>query len=851
VPELLRSRARIAGDDLEPLIAAIYGRSGKPFVAAPRTTVRQRLFRVRLQETNEADLRVVAELDEQSVAEEVTHLGVGFKRSYQEFLVASLPGASRMSSEELARQRDLDLSRLGEALGRALLPGAVGSSLAATIDRAAADGDSLLLAFEAAPSLLALPFEAARLPGGRIAALEPGVQVLRRQTGLSASPVDPQPGPLRILVAVGAPDEGQTGNVVLDYERELQTILNVIDHARQDGNAEVKILEVGYPDEVRRALLERSYHVLHVSGHGKTGVIELEDEDGRAVEVTPKDLADAIRASGRSLPLIFLASCLSGAGDSDTTGFAQGLLAQGIPLVLAMQTSVSDWYATRLAGAFYDYLSRMEVPLASRALALARQEVERERLEALARGERHVGFAAEYATPSLFAAGDESPLLDRALPQEEPTPEPPLPPVAKMPMLRMDELIGRRPALRRITGVLRDDERVTRSLGRRAGVLIRGIGGVGKSALAGRVMARLAADGWTAVARVGRWGLGELALSVGAQLVGGADPALHRIGDLLLKPELPDPVRLQQLQQLLASYRVLLVLDNFEDNLSLGGERFLDDTTGSVLVALLDAARSGKVLITCRYPVPNSEDWVADEHLGPLSVAETRKLFYRLHALTGEAPETLGLILRHIGGHPRLLEYLDAILRRGKGRLTTVTHRLRENASRLGLDPERLGGDLEQSLRDTLRLGAEDILLDQLIELVGTRPEDLAALHQCAAYALPVDIHGLAFALAGAREPTSEEVATTGASARRLIGTSLLTPLPEEQVWVHRWTAQELRQRLGVEEARECARRAGEYRAWRLSNVSHSLLDGVEAARRFLEAAAFDRAVEMARPILR
>ncbi|MEM8814349.1 MAG: tetratricopeptide repeat protein [Pseudomonadota bacterium] len=850
VPELLRPRARVASEDLDQLIDAIYGRSGKPTVSAPRANARERQFRIQLMETADASLRVVARLDEQVVAEETTQLGSGLQRSYQEFLATSLPITSRMQADEQARRRDQDLTRLGETLGKALLPGAVGSELAAAIDRAGVEGEQLRLVFEASPALLALPFEAAHLPDGRVAALEPGVQVLRCQSGVNGPEVIPQAGPLRILVAVGAPDEGQTENVVLDYERELQTILDVMDHARRYGNAEVKILEVGHPEEIRRALLERSYHVLHVSGHGRAGVIELEDEDGRAVEVTPKALADAIRASNRPFPLIFLAACLSGVGDSDTTSFAQGLLGQGVPMVLAMQTSVSDWYATRLAGAFYNTLSRMETPLASRALALARLDIEHERREALTRGEQAAGLAAEWATPALFAVPDEKPLLDRALPQEPIADKPPLPPVGAMPMLRMDELIGRRPALRRVAGVLRDDERLTNRLGRRAGVLIRGIGGVGKSALAGRVMARLADDGWTVVAIVGRWNLGELASSVGAQLFGSANQALEQIGRLLIEPELSDSVRFEKLQSLLASYRVLLVLDNFEDNLTLGGNRFLDDATGMLLAGLLEAANEGKILITCRYPIPDSDAWVADEHLGPLSAAETRKLFYRLHALTGAVPETLGLILRHIGGHPRMLEYVDAILRRGEARLPMVTRRLRENAKRLGLDPKQLGGDLEQSMRDALRVGAEDVLLDELIELVGAQPEDLEALHQCAAFALPVDVHGLAFALAGAEEPTADQVKAADASARRLIATSLLTPLPEDHIWVHRWTAQELHERLGEPGARECARRAGEYRAWRVANIAPVLSDAVESVRRFLEAHAFDRAIEMARPIL-
>ena len=109
MPELLRSRARVAGEDLEQLIDAIYGRTNKPVVAAPHRRARERLFRLRVQDINGAELRVVAELDEQTVTEEVTQLGAGFKGSYQKFLAASLPGASRMSAEEVGRQRDLDL----------------------------------------------------------------------------------------------------------------------------------------------------------------------------------------------------------------------------------------------------------------------------------------------------------------------------------------------------------------------------------------------------------------------------------------------------------------------------------------------------------------------------------------------------------------------------------------------------------------------------------------------------------------------------------------------------------------------------------------------------------------------
>jgi hypothetical protein len=203
------------------------------------------------------------------------------------------------------------------------------------------------------------------------------------------------------------------------------------------------VLEIGHPDEIQRALEEQSFHILHLTGHGGPGVIELEDEDGGAVPVQAADLAAAIRAANRPLPLIVLASCLTGAGSSETASFAQGLLEAGIPSVLAMQTSVTDWYATRLAGCFYGHLVRLESPLPSHALALAGQEVERERQRLAGQG---TIYPAEYATPALFAAAEESPLLDRSAPLQSLHTPRPRSAGGAVPLLQLGDLVGRRQA---------------------------------------------------------------------------------------------------------------------------------------------------------------------------------------------------------------------------------------------------------------------------------------------------------------------------------------------------------------------------------------------------------------------
>src|SRR5262249_18077564 len=155
----------------------------------------------------------------------------------------------------------------------------------------------------------------------------------------------------------------------------------------------------------------------------------------------------------------------------------------------------SDAYATALAKSFYGHLLRRENLLASRALAAARKDEERDRLDAIRRGAP--AGPPEYATAALYVAGEEQPLADfardKALRRSRPVYDLPGP----VPQLRLDDLIGRRTELRATLRTLRDP---TRS---HAGVVLTGIGGVGKSALAGRVMCRLAEESWLVAAHAG------------------------------------------------------------------------------------------------------------------------------------------------------------------------------------------------------------------------------------------------------------------------------------------------------------------------------------------------------------
>jgi CHAT domain-containing protein len=263
-------------------------------------------------------------------------------------------------------------------------------------------GTLVEVCFEAGePALLGLPFEALRLPDDRLLVTQPPVVTLRRPLGVAAPDHTPLAGPLKVLIAVGQPDEGKTEAVLLDYERELQYILDAVEHAQRNANVEIRILEVGHPKVIAEAADRDDYHVLHVSGHGGVGVLEMEDEDGNPVLVTAADLIGALKRPGRPLPLVFLNACHGGVEREQTASFSLSLLQAGVPCVLAMQTSVSDYYATLLARAFYDHLARRETRLASKALADARKECEEARLQAVQRGAPLHETQPEYATAAL------------------------------------------------------------------------------------------------------------------------------------------------------------------------------------------------------------------------------------------------------------------------------------------------------------------------------------------------------------------------------------------------------------------------------------------------------------------
>ncbi|MES9520407.1 tetratricopeptide repeat protein [Streptomyces capoamus] len=700
------------------------------------------------------------------------------------------------------------LAAVGEALGKRFVHGDAASELVRQEELAHARNASLRIGLAVDdPGWVDLPWETLTVPGVA------GPLVLSEQVELyrtvrrDSEPVAVQiPGPLRILVVVASPESG--GGELLDYERELSRILDAVDPARAGHGAYVRVLSWGSLAEIRAALEQERFHILHLSCHAAPGMLILEDEQGHPDEVDAQRFIGALPAD-RGVPLVVLAGCSTaldgaphgaqasrelspaedegdphagGTGPDDTTeagtegrnraGLARALLERGVPAVLAMTEAVTDRYATELAADMYQTLARTQHPNPLTALSNARRTLEQRRRELLKKRDPRAGWP-EWATPALFLAGPPLPLFDRTHGDEQVTAVPETALEEGMVVRKVGEFVGRRAELRRLLAALRDPQR--------AGVLVHGIGGVGKSTLAAELLHHYNAEH-------------HLIVPVAAATTLTVDSVLEtlrrRLNAHCLDKDLPetDPLRRVAIALADASSRwgdrwelvrqvvlprlpTLMIVDNAEDLLTPalpgGGWELADGDLAELLAAWVAASPHTRLLVTSRHPfhLPRrAHKRLTTHHLGPLSLAETRKLIWRLPGLDALTPTQQRRAYADVGGHPRALEYLDALLRGGQARFPDIALRMETALEDRGVaDPERwmagVQGDLDKALAETVTLAVDDILLDSLLAQLDGVPRARRLLEGMAVYRTPVDETGAAWMLSDLTAPPEPDPA--------------------------------------------------------------------------------------------
>ncbi|MBO3463588.1 CHAT domain-containing protein [Aetokthonos hydrillicola Thurmond2011] len=463
--------------------------------------------------------------------------------------------------------------------------------------------------------------------------------------------------PLRVLFMATDPEGVEPK---LDFEQEEAKILE----DTKDFPLILRVEESGCITELSKLWSRYTdvFDVFHITGHasirqGKEGspscpYFITETQTGERYNATAEEIWEVFRF--RPPQLVFLSGCRTAqAADIGVVpSLAEELIHQGATAVLGWGRPVYDRTATTAAAYLYGKLAagyRLTQALASTYQQLLKAEV------------------TDWHLLRLYVRGECPDALVESLGDEIWFPPEPAykqfldPTTQTVRVATPQEFVGRRRTLQRCLQAIRMPSKL--------GVLIHGMGGVGKSTVTARLLERMTGYDRIFVYR----GLDEAKLlrllaeqctsEVGLDLLHGTLPRMQRLLKFLQQG-------LNQPQQ-----RFVFVLDDFEANLTLraDGIYVLQSSVVDVLLALLKAIVNSRlphrVVITSRYdfllPETNLSQRLYREVLAPLSGADLRKKYNRLASFnsTSEVTQNLQERAKRIAdGNPRLLEWLDKIL---------------------------------------------------------------------------------------------------------------------------------------------------------------------------------------------
>ena len=278
------------------------------------------------------------------------------------------------------------------------------------------------------------------------------------------------------------------------------------------------------------------------------------------------------------------------------------------------------------------------------------------------------------------------------------------------------------------------------------GLVVYGMGGVGKSTLAAQI-----------AARVSRLQAGRVVSVISGEVSAVGFAAGPAEADFI-------------------------ICDNFDDNLSRQAGRW---TVRDPALAALLASWTGKLLITCRHPFSLGEAPVrlAFRRLGPLTRSGAEELITSLPAIRVLGDAERDQVWRLTAGHPLAMEYLDLVLARGE-RYPDVAARV-EAAIRAGTGqplPRTEPTELPEATAEHIADAAGEMLCGELFDRLGAAARSL--LVRASVFRGPVTAEALAARPGPVAECEAAGLLTIGGD-----------PTAHELA-VHRWTAGQLHRRL-------------------------------------------------------
>ncbi|MEH2400015.1 tetratricopeptide repeat protein [Nostoc sp.] len=459
---------------------------------------------------------------------------------------------------------------------------------------------------------------------------------------------DTQQRPLRILFMATSPEDVEPP---LDFEQEEAQILTEI----RDIPLNLRVEESGCIAELSKlwGRYREPFDVFHLTGHAsikdERPFFLTETETGEPHPAYASEIASALRF--RIPQLVFLSGCRTGeaASDGAVSCLAESLIEQGCRAVLGWGRPIADVVATQAAAYLYSKLAAgYEL---SEALASTYQYLREAKVE-------------DWHLLRLYIRGQcpkalVEPLGDQVWLPEEPIYEQFLDLQGIVRVATPQEFVGRRRILQRSLRTLRAADKLC--------VILYGLGGVGKSTVAARLLERL--QGYDEIFIYRQLDEDKLLRQL-------AEQCLSETGQKILQSNLP---LTQKLTKFLGerlneqAQRLIFVLDDFEANLELrtDGNAVLKPEAVTVLISLLKAITQSRLphrmIITSRYDflLPELNQRLYREQLAALSGTDLQKKCNRLVSFAPGSEIDRELQLKALAtsaGNPRLLEWLNKVL---------------------------------------------------------------------------------------------------------------------------------------------------------------------------------------------